>query len=143
MQENGVEAILTRNSDYFVSLQGRVDLAARADADLFVSIHANSISMSRPEVNGLETYYHVNGEALAESIHRSVLQSVNVRDRRVRQARFYVLRKSSMPSVLVELGFVTGAEDASNSAVQLTRIRWQMRSLAESSSIYRGDKMTV
>ena len=61
----------------------------------------------------METYYHVNGEALAESIHRSVLQSVNVRDRRVRQARFYVLRKSSMPSVLVELGFVTGAEDAS------------------------------
>ena len=112
LQQNGVQAVLTRDSDYFVSLQGRVDLAQRAKADLFVSIHANAISMSRPEVNGLETYYYGSGQALARSIHSSVLQNVTIRDRRVRQARFYVLRRSSMPSVLVEVGFVTGAEDA-------------------------------
>jgi N-acetylmuramoyl-L-alanine amidase len=41
-----------------------------------------------------------------------VLRNVNMRDRGVRQARFYVLRYTNMPSVLVETGFVTGAEDA-------------------------------
>ncbi|MDB9304755.1 MULTISPECIES: N-acetylmuramoyl-L-alanine amidase [Cyanophyceae] len=112
LQQNGVQAVLTRDSDYFVSLQGRVDLAQRANADLFVSIHANAISMSRPDVNGLETYYYDSGQSLASSIHRSITQNVTIRDRKVRRARFYVLRKSSMPSVLVEVGFVTGAEDA-------------------------------
>ncbi|HEY9597893.1 MAG TPA: N-acetylmuramoyl-L-alanine amidase, partial [Cyanophyceae cyanobacterium] len=48
------------------------------------------------------------------TIHNSILQSVDIRDRGVRRARFYVLRKSSMPSVLVEVGFVTGREDAAN-----------------------------
>ncbi|MDB9447488.1 N-acetylmuramoyl-L-alanine amidase [Anabaena sp. CS-542/02] len=112
LEQNGVQAVLTRDSDYFVSLQGRVDLAERANADLFVSIHANAISMSRPEVNGLETYYHDSGQRLARSIHNSVIQNVTIRDRQVRRARFYVLRRNTMPSVLVEVGFVTGAEDA-------------------------------
>ncbi|CEJ42128.1 Cell wall hydrolase/autolysin [Umezakia ovalisporum] len=112
LQQNGVQALLTRDSDYFVSLPGRVSLAQRARADLFVSIHANAISLSRPDVNGLETYYYDSGQSLARSIHSSVLQNINVRDRNVRRARFYVLRKSAIPSVLVEVGFVTGREDA-------------------------------
>ncbi|MEA5583484.1 N-acetylmuramoyl-L-alanine amidase [Nodularia harveyana UHCC-0300] len=112
LQQNGVQAVLTRDSDYFVSLQGRVDLAERAKADVFVSIHANAISMSRPDVNGLETYYFQSGQGLARSIHSNIVKNVTVKDRNVRQARFYVLRKSSMPSVLVEVGFVTGAQDA-------------------------------
>lgn len=112
LEQNGVQVVLTRDSDYFVSLQGRVDLAQRANADLFVSIHANAISMSRPDVNGLETYYHESGQGLARSIHNSVIRNVTIRDRQVRRARFYVLRRNTMPSVLVEVGFVTGAEDA-------------------------------
>jgi N-acetylmuramoyl-L-alanine amidase len=112
LEQNGIQVVLTRDSDYFVSLQERVNLAARANADLFVSIHANAISMSRPDVNGLETYYYDSGQSLARSIHNSVLQNVTIRDRQVRRARFYVLRRNTMPSVLVEVGFVTGAEDA-------------------------------
>jgi N-acetylmuramoyl-L-alanine amidase len=113
LQQNGVQAVLTRDSDYFVSLPGRVQLAQRANADLFVSIHANAISMSRPDVNGLETYYYNNNSlGLARSIHNNVLQNVTIRDRNVRRARFFVIRNTSMPSVLVEVGFVTGAEDA-------------------------------
>ena len=112
LQQNGVQAVLTRDSDYFVSLPGRVNLAQQSRADLFVSIHANAISLSRPDVNGLETYYYDSGQTLARSIHSSILQNINVRDRQVRRARFYVLRKSAIPSVLVEVGFVTGAEDS-------------------------------
>ncbi len=59
----------------------------------------------------METYYYDTGLSLARIVHRSILQSVNVRDRGVRKARFYVLRKSSMPSILVETGYMTGRED--------------------------------
>lgn len=111
LQQNGVQVVLTRDSDYFVSLPGRVQMAERANADVFVSIHANSVGLSRPEVSGLETYYYDSGLALARAVHNRILQSVNVRDRRVRKARFYVLRKSSMPSILVETGYLTGRED--------------------------------
>ncbi|MGM3308614.1 N-acetylmuramoyl-L-alanine amidase [Anabaena sp. WFMT] len=111
LQQNGVQAVMTRDSDYFVTLPGRVAMAERANADVFVSIHANSVGLSRPDVSGLETYYYESGLSLARIVHNRILQSVNVRDRKVRKARFYVLRKSSMPSILVEVGYVTGRED--------------------------------
>lgn len=112
LKKQGVQVVMTRDSDYFVDLAPRVAIAERADADLFVSIHANAMPANRSDISGLETYYFSSGERLARTIHSSVLRNVNVRDRRVRKARFYVLRKSSMPSVLVEVGFVTGREDS-------------------------------
>jgi N-acetylmuramoyl-L-alanine amidase len=112
LRKQGIEVKLTRDSDYFISLQGRTDMANQVNADLFVSIHANAINLSRPDVNGLETYYYQTGRRLAEVIHWNMLNSVNIRDRGIRRARFYVLRHSEMPSVLLEVGFVTGAEDA-------------------------------
>ncbi|MFE4104651.1 N-acetylmuramoyl-L-alanine amidase family protein [Almyronema epifaneia] len=112
LQQQGIQAILTRSDDREVDLAPRVTQAERLDADVFVSIHANAISLSRPDINGLETYYYQSGRELAESIHSSVLNQSDIRDRGVRQARFYVLRNTSMPAVLVETGFVTGREDA-------------------------------
>ncbi len=111
LEQQGIQAILTRTSDYFVDLAPRVAMAQREQADLFVSIHANAIDR-RPDVNGLETYYYSSGLRLAQTIHNSILQSVDIRDRGVRRARFYVLRKNSIPAVLVEVGFVTGVQDA-------------------------------
>ena len=111
LEQQGIQAVLTRTGDYDVDLQPRVDIAQRVHASLFVSIHANSID-SRPDVNGLETYYFESGLRLAQTIHSSILQSIDIKDRGVRHARFYVLRKSSMPSVLVETGYVTGDEDS-------------------------------
>ena len=111
LRQQGVQSYITRADDRFVSLEGRVQMARRAGAALFVSIHANSLSLRRPDVNGLETYYY-SSQRFAQTIHYSILQSVSIRDRGVRQARFYVLRNNSMPAVLVEVGYVTGAEDA-------------------------------
>jgi N-acetylmuramoyl-L-alanine amidase len=112
LEQQGIQAVLTRTGEYDLDLPPRVAMAQRMNANLFVSIHANSISLSRPDVNGLETYYYSNGQRLARTIHNSILQSLDIRDRGVRTARFYVLRRTSMPSVLVEVGFVTGREDA-------------------------------
>lgn len=112
LQQQGVQAYLTRGDDRDLDLEPRVQMAEQAQASVFVSIHANSISLSRPDVNGLETYYFQSGADLANMIHQTILQTTGVLDRGVRTARFYVLRKTSMPSVLVEVGFVTGRDDA-------------------------------
>ena len=114
LEESGVQVVLTRTDDREIDLEPRVQIAQRANSNLFVSIHANSISLDRPEVNGLETYYYSSGNQLAQVIHDAILQELAMTDRGVRQARFYVLRNTSMPAVLVETGFVTGAEDAQN-----------------------------
>ncbi|MGF1600886.1 MAG: N-acetylmuramoyl-L-alanine amidase [Thermosynechococcaceae cyanobacterium] len=114
LQQSGVAVRMTRNNETFVSLQGRVDYAEQARADLFVSIHANAISMSRPDVNGLETYHAPGaraGSVLARTIHNTILRNISMGSRGVRAARFYVIRKSSMPAVLVETGFLTGRDD--------------------------------
>lgn len=113
LQQQGVQVILPRSDDQFIDLAPRVAIAKQANADVFVSIHANSINLSRPDVNGLETYYYSSsGAGLARVIHNSILQSVNIRDRGVRRAGFYVIKRSPMPATLVEVGFVTGREDA-------------------------------
>lgn len=112
LERSGIQVVMTRNADIDLDLQPRVDIAQRANATVFVSIHANAISMSRPDVNGLETYYFQTGLELARAIHRNVLQGTGIEDRGVRSARFYVLRRTTMPSVLVEVGFVTGRNDA-------------------------------
>ena len=112
LQQQGIQPIMTRQDDRFISLNGRVQMAERYRATLFVSIHANAINLSRPDVNGIETYYYSSGAGLAQSIHNSILRSVNIGNRGIRRARFYVLRKTSMPAVLVEVGFVTGRYDA-------------------------------
>ncbi|MEH2280551.1 MAG: N-acetylmuramoyl-L-alanine amidase [Nostoc sp.] len=111
LEQNGVQAVLTRDADFFVELQGRVEIAKRVNATLFVSIHANSVD-NRPDVNGLEVYYYDSGYALAEVVRKTILQNIGtIKDRGTRKARFYVLRKSSMPSILVETGYMTGYED--------------------------------
>ncbi|MEA5419796.1 N-acetylmuramoyl-L-alanine amidase [Spirulina sp. CCNP1310] len=113
LQQQGVQVMMTRSDDRFITLAARTQMANQARATIFVSIHANAISMSRPDVNGVETFYFSGqGQRLAQSIQSSILQSIPMRNRGVKQARFYVLRTSAMPSALVEVGFVTGAEDA-------------------------------
>jgi N-acetylmuramoyl-L-alanine amidase len=131
LEQQGVQSVLTRSNDIDLDLEPRVALAERLNATLFVSIHANAISLSRPDISGLETYYFDSGLGLAQSIHSSVLQGTGARDRGVRKARFYVLRKTSMPSVLVEVGFVTGRDDAAKLSTASYR-----RQMAE--SIARG-----
>ncbi|MEL4896277.1 N-acetylmuramoyl-L-alanine amidase [Crocosphaera sp. Alani8] len=111
LKQQGVEVMMTRNADYFVSLQGRTAMANRARANIFVSVHANAVGGGRSNVSGMETFYAGNRE-LADAIHRSILRNVTVaRDRGVKRARFYVLRTSRMPAALVEVGFVTGTVD--------------------------------
>jgi N-acetylmuramoyl-L-alanine amidase len=113
LQQQGVMVQMTRRGDQTVDLQPRVDMAEAANATVFVSIHANAVAGQRPEVNGLETYYYSEaGLQLANILHRRVMGTVAMQDRGVKQARFFVLRRTSMPAALIEIGFVTGSADA-------------------------------
>ncbi|MGB3136447.1 MAG: N-acetylmuramoyl-L-alanine amidase [Nodosilinea sp.] len=113
LEEQGVMVVMTRRENVAVDLQARANIANRAQANLFVSIHANAISLSRPDVNGIETYHaSQTGQRLAATLQASMLAATGMGDRGVKQARFYVLRQTSMPAALVEVGFVTGAQDA-------------------------------
>ncbi|PSN15192.1 N-acetylmuramoyl-L-alanine amidase, partial [filamentous cyanobacterium CCT1] len=113
LEAQGIVVVMTRQEDTTLDLQTRADIANRAQANLFVSIHANAISLSRPDVNGIETYHaSESGRRLAAALQASMLAATGMRDRGVKQARFYVLRATTMPSALVEVGFVTGAQDA-------------------------------
>ena len=113
LEAQGVQVILTRRDDRTLDLQPRVDIAEQANANLFVSIHANAISLSRPDVNGIESYYFSDaGRRLAAVIHSSMLSATGMRNRGLKRSRFYVLKNTSMPATLLEVGFVTGVEDA-------------------------------
>lgn len=113
LEQNNIQVVMTRKTDRDLDLPPRAELANRVGADLFVSIHANAISASRPDVNGLETFYYQSGQALAQYIQNSMLESFpTMNNRGVKRARFYVLRKTKMPAVLVEVGFVTGNYDS-------------------------------
>lgn len=112
LQDQGIQVVMTRADDRSLDLEPRVDLANRVNGTIFVSIHANAISLSRPDVNGIETYYYSeSGRRLAEIMHANILPASGMRDRGVKQARFFVLRHTAMPATLLEIGFVTGEQD--------------------------------
>jgi len=113
LAQQGVQVVLTRSDNRTLELETRVQVAERANADLFVSIHANAISLSRPDVNGIETFHASSeGRVLAAAIQDSLIEATGSPSRGVKSARFFVIRRTSMPAALVEVGFVTGVEDA-------------------------------
>ncbi len=115
LSEKGVKAILTRKNEVDLDLPPRVYLANKTDADIFVSIHANASRGKRRDINGLETFYYRGwrGRLLAKRIQKQILRvSPGSPDRGVKQGRFYVIKNTKMPAVLVEIGFLTGRLDA-------------------------------
>ncbi len=128
LQEKGVATQLTRDSDYFVGLDERVVMSRKAGASIFVSIHANSID-NRPDVNGLETYHYHRGLELANIVHSNIIGVLGedrdepLLDRGVRSARFLVLRKSDIPAILVEVGYLTSPTES----IKLNSEKYQER----------------
>ena len=115
LSEKGVKVRLTRNSEIDLDLPPRVSYANRTGADIFVSIHANASRGKKRDINGLETFYYRGwrGKLLAKRIQKHILRvSPGSPDRGVKQGRFYVIKNTRMPAVLVEIGFLTGRLDA-------------------------------
>ncbi|WP_455640460.1 N-acetylmuramoyl-L-alanine amidase family protein [Parabacteroides sp.] len=155
-----VKVIYTRKTDRFIELDERANIANRNKADLFISIHTNSVKKGST-ARGTETYTlglartdenlavamrensaillednylqkyegfdpnssesyiifefmqnkHMEQSISLASEIQKCFTSANRGDRGVRQAGFLVLRKTSMPSVLVELGYISNREE--------------------------------
>src|SRR5947208_7203386 len=103
---SGYRVIMTRDSDVFVPLPTRVAIANSYGNAIFVCIHFNSAK--RMGAGGIETYFYSRESLpLASAIHYYVAGGAPSSNRGVRRRGFYVLRKTTVPAVLVECGFLT------------------------------------
>lgn len=96
------------------SLQARVNAANSWPANYFISIHCNS--NTNPAIRGSEVYvYQENTQSywLAQHLLNGIVETVGTRNNGVRlNPSLYVLRRTNMPAVLVELAYLSNSEDA-------------------------------
>ena len=117
LEAAGAIVKMTRTGDTYPSLEQRVQFARDNYGEIFISLHANAAGAS---AQGTETFYSISANdnekedyALATFINSEIVKNANMKDRGVKREDYYVIRNLYIPSVLVELGFVTNSEDRS------------------------------
>lgn len=123
---HNAKVILTRDTDtelsglcddekvrgrYHRDLNARIEMIQESDADLFISIHANA--SPKPQKRGTECYYSnkmENSKKLALAI-QTQLDTIAPKSQDAEAARFFVLRRNTVPAVLIEVGFITNPEE--------------------------------
>ena len=111
LSANGYNVVMTRSTDVFVPLGGRVAIANSYRNAIFVCIHFNATP--RSGASGIETYFYSRESLpLASAIHYYVAGGAPSENRGVRRRGYYVLRKTNIPAVLVECGFLTNPTEA-------------------------------
>lgn len=112
----GANVIMTRECDGTISLNDRIKIAKDNCADIFVSIHLNSIPDIKMDIHknrGTSVYYYnPNSKDLARSIEDSLTKSISTKKDGVRTASFAVTRPSEYISVLVETAYMTNPLDS-------------------------------
>lgn len=112
LTSSGFNVIMARSDDSEILLKPRVDIANLNNADIFVSIHCNATEGPGPM--GIETYYRTEKSLpLAKLIHKNLINSLPTLDRGIRIRNFYVIKNTIMPSVLIEIGYLTNKTEAS------------------------------
>lgn len=124
LKDAGAKVVMTRTTDTEVSpkhrqatdvdeLQARCDVANKAKADIFISIHMDSFT-SR-EASGTTGYYYIKGSAaskkLAAAIQSNLVGQLKTTSRGVRTCKFYVVRHTKMPATLIEVAFVSNPKE--------------------------------
>lgn len=148
LEAKGAKVILTRTTDVDVygphangvdELQARVNVANGNQADAFISIHINSFS--NPNVGGIATYYFDGSDQskkLASSVQGQIAEHSGFNgDRGIQPGNLYVLRHSLMPSILVELGFISNPKEEGHLKEASTRQEFA-NELAKGLELYFG-----
>lgn len=111
LQSYGYRVVMTRDSDVFIPLGTRVAIGNSYRDAIFVCIHFNATP--RRSASGIETYFYSSQSLpLASAIHYYVAGGAPSANRGVRRRGFFVLRRTTIPSVLVECGFLTNPTEA-------------------------------
>lgn len=126
LNSHGAKVILSRESDvdlsdqcdntkvrgrYHKDLAARLELVEKSDADLFVSIHANSNGNAKRR--GAECFYSAKsapGKVLANTIQAELHTTVNANEK-ANPGNYFVLRRNKVPAVLIEAGYITNREE--------------------------------
>ena len=131
LEAEGYQVVTTRTSDTYVDLADRSRAANASESDIFVSIHINASGSSAAQ--GIETYYyqpyaeypsrinatyHANptrlsmSDTLANAIQSSLINATGAQNQGVKRQTFAVLRETTAPAVLLELGFLSNPQEA-------------------------------
>ena len=131
LEAEGYQVVTTRTSDTYVDLTDRSRAANASESDIFVSIHINASGSSAAQ--GIETYYyqpyaeypsrinatyHANptrlsmSDTLANAIQSSLINATGAQNQGVKRRTFAVLRETTAPAVLLELGFLSNPQEA-------------------------------
>ncbi|MBA7513312.1 Sporulation-specific N-acetylmuramoyl-L-alanine amidase [subsurface metagenome] len=113
------DAYMTRHQDYFISLRDRCGKALAWETNAFLSIHTNARPMRGIPGLEIETYHYPGskkGEEFAAIVQEALIKDVGeiskVIDRGEKEGKYYVLKHTKMPAILVELGFLSDNEEA-------------------------------
>jgi N-acetylmuramoyl-L-alanine amidase len=112
---DGIEVMMSRTSDVYLTLDERTDKANKWDADVFLSIHINSSTTTTGNGFGSYIYSFNPGEAsiaLQNIMHAEITKQIRTNDRGKDSANFHVLRESNMPAILTENLFISNAADS-------------------------------
>ena len=113
LYDQGDEFIFTRTGDIRTDDLGfRADLANANEADVFISLHANSVA--NPAAHGTEVYHYpgsARGRRLAACLQSRLVAELGTADRGVKEANFQVLRETDCPAALVEVAFLSNEAD--------------------------------
>lgn len=115
LTKNGFNVLLTRESDDFVSLNDRTKLAKDNNADIFVSIHMNSIPIdwNPNKYSGAETYYYnPQSKQLAEIVQNQLTSDLNLNNGGIKQSSLAVIRPTDYIGILVELAYMINPKDS-------------------------------
>jgi len=108
----GATVYLTRDRDRTVSIRDIVGFANKVRADIFISIHYNYYGSLR-RLSGTETYYYTRASRpLALALHQALIRGIKRKDRGLRRARYYILRHTQMPAVIVEPVYISNPQES-------------------------------
>jgi N-acetylmuramoyl-L-alanine amidase len=118
LDQLGYRVVMTRNTDAFIPLPRRVEIANQAQGNIFVSVHFNS--SRSPEAQGIEVFFHDGrddrtranaSKKLADAVLSRVIRRTAASSRGVKKGNFFVIRETSMPAILVEGGFISNPDE--------------------------------
>lgn len=126
--KSGIKVILTRDDDRYLTLDERCQIANKANADLFLSVHVN-YALSNPFLSGTETFYsniraakdavragslsrtNERSELLAWLVQKNYFDAGRPSNRGAKSYDYYVLQNTDMPAALTEVGFISNHEE--------------------------------